>query len=189
MSVINTTNHPIKNLQNTVLYCESLIITNLDYKHILKDGYEIKVNPNYYVQDTDSTFQFKESYYVDFTQATRVNDLNIEKFYDTKGFPCYRYKDDGTKKILIELQLLYRWGDVVNIAPRYYVECRMNGQRMSKVQSGIFDNKSNDNIFSNRYIFTVNTNDYISFQITKIDDPDDDTYTLLSSSFLCFKSL
>ena len=189
MSIINTTNHPIKNLQNTVLYCESLIITNLDYKHIMKNGFEIKINPNYFTLDNDITFDFTDSYFIDFNQVTSVNDLNIQKFYDEGNVPYYRYLDTDSKSVLIELQLLYRWGNVVNIAPRYYVECLVNGVRKNKIQSGIFDNKINDNIFSNRYIFTVNYNDRISFHITKIDDPDNDTYTLLSSSFLCFKSL
>jgi hypothetical protein len=157
------------------------------------DGIDLssfKLRPLYFTQLTTSTTIFIDDFFINFDKITNIADLNIIKSISPiTNTPIYTYTGPTTN-IIIEIQLIYKWGPTLSMTPSPWLKLKINDSTMHKIQFGFAENPQSTNIFLNHFIIPIKNSDQLSFKLSKDDIFFKDTdFSLINGSFICFKAL
>ena len=159
-----------------------------DYYSISSNSISSSQNNIYYTQQLDKHIEFMQDFFLDFDKLSKINDLHINKDI-VNNIPLYRYLGI-TRSILIEIQLIYKWGPKITMIPSPWFIIKVNNSSKYKIQFAFSENPKSNNIFLSNFILNINNNDTISFKLYKDNQFSTDTdFTLLNGSFIHFKTL
>lgn len=149
-----------------------------------------KLRPLYFTQLTTSTATFIDDLFINFDKITQIADLNIDKSISPiTNTPIYTYTGPTTN-IIIEIQLIYKWGPTLSMAPSLWLKIKINESTQYKIQFGFAENPQSTNTFINNFILPIKNSDQLSFKLSKDDTFFKDTdFTIINGSFICFKAL
>lgn len=189
-SAIKTTDATINNLYGIIsLHATNIEVESLNYRTLTNKGYGVKIHPLYFVQEKDNTFKLSDSYYIDFIKIGNLQDLDINKISDNDSTVPYYIYTGSTKKILIEVYLLYSYPKSIEYPPRYTITFTINDIPRSDIYYGVNDTVIYDNVFINKYIININNNDKINLNITRLSTPADESYTIKGGSYVSFTEI
>ena len=190
MSIYELQIRPYKDIILNNLTALSIDVKNINYETITNKNIPVKVNPLFFVQDKDIEIDLSSGYYINFESFGILRDLNFNKNI-INDIPYYKYSG-LSKKICIELHLLYAYSDEITAAPRYNIRFSINNKEKSNIYHGVYDTIRYDNLFSNKYIITIENNDIISINIIKNDISNNNNnykYNIKEGSYICFTEI
>jgi hypothetical protein len=189
MSIYELQIKPYKSITLNKVDCNSIEVKSLNYETLTNKGYGVKILPLYFVQQEDISLNFSESYYIDFKQIGILRDLNINKGpININSHPHYIYSG-STKKILIELCLIYSNPKTIEYPSRYTINFQINNKDKSKIYYGVNDTLEYDNVFVNKYIINISDKDKIHIYVKRVNVPSDISWILKEGSYISFSEI
>lgn len=186
-SAIKTTDATINNLYGIIsLHATNIEVESLNYVTLTNKGHGVKIHPLYFVQEENFSFDLSDSYHINFNKIGILKDLDMNKILDGDDKVPYYIYTGSTKKVLIEVYLLYSYPKLINYPPRYTIKFTINDIPISNIYYGVNDTVNYDNVFINKYIININNNDKINLYVTRICIPVDKTYTIKEGSYVSF---